>query len=220
MPHVVLLGDSIFDNQSYVQPGEPDVIHQLRAQLPAGWHATLLAIDGSLIADVPHQLAHLPTDTTHLVISAGGNDALAHLNVLDEPATSVAQALMHLATLQDQFEQSYRRMLATILTHSLPTAVCTIYNGNFPSPVYQRLTTLGAAIYDDVILRLAVEHNLPVLDLRLICADPADYANPIEPSARGGDRIARAIALLLTTHDFSVRATTVYASGSMTDPAP
>ncbi len=33
--HVVLLGDSIFDNGVYV-PGGPDVVTQLRAELPPG----------------------------------------------------------------------------------------------------------------------------------------------------------------------------------------
>lgn len=33
MPHIVLLGDSIFDNAADV-PGEPPVIEQLRARLP------------------------------------------------------------------------------------------------------------------------------------------------------------------------------------------
>jgi hypothetical protein len=45
MPHIVLLGDSIFDNAAYV-PGEPPVIEQLRAHLPKNWQATLLAVDG------------------------------------------------------------------------------------------------------------------------------------------------------------------------------
>ena len=40
MPHVVLLGDSIFDNAAYTNGG-PDVVTQLRELLPAGWHATL-----------------------------------------------------------------------------------------------------------------------------------------------------------------------------------
>lgn len=44
MPHVVLLGDSIFDNLKYVQP-EPDVVSQLREVLPAGWKASLRAVD-------------------------------------------------------------------------------------------------------------------------------------------------------------------------------
>ena len=51
MKHVVLLGDSIFDNQAYVNGG-PDVITQLNAILPQDWKATLLAIDGNITTDV------------------------------------------------------------------------------------------------------------------------------------------------------------------------
>jgi hypothetical protein len=43
MSHVVLLGDSIFDNARYV-PGRPAVIEQVRQALPRPWQATLLAI--------------------------------------------------------------------------------------------------------------------------------------------------------------------------------
>jgi hypothetical protein len=214
MPHVVLLGDSIFDNQAYVLTGEPAVIHQLRTQLPAGWHATLLAVDGSVTADVPQQLAALsgladgsvdtaPPPPTHLVVSVGGNDALGSLGILDEPATAVAEALARLAIVVDHFEQSYQRMLGAVLASGLPTAVCTIYNGNFPDPAYQRVITLCAALFDDIIVRLAITRGLPIVELRLVCAHPADYANPIEPSARGGARIAGTIAALLTTYDFS-----------------
>ena len=210
MPHVALLGDSIFDNQSYVQPGEPDVIRQLRARLPADWEATLLAVDGSVTADIRRQLAHLPTDVTHLVISVGGNDALGQLDVLTSHASSVAEAIARLAAIQDHFEPTYRSMLDAVLAYRLPTAVCTIYNGNFPDAAYQRLATFGVTSWDDTILRCAFERVLPVLELRLICTDAADYANPIEPSARGGDKIAAAIAALVTTHDFTHVRTQIY----------
>jgi hypothetical protein len=211
MPHIVLLGDSIFDNQSYVEPGEPDVVHQLRAHLPADWRATLLAVDGSVTTDIARQLTHLPTDATHLIVSVGGNDALGHLGVLTSPATSVADALAHLATIQDHFEPTYSRMLDTVLTYHLPTAVCTIYNGNFPDPTYQRIAAFGVTSWDDSILRSATERSVPVLELRLICSEAADYANPIEPSARGGDKIAASIAELVTMHDFSHPRTQIYA---------
>jgi hypothetical protein len=59
MGHVILLGDSIFDNAAYVSGG-PDVVSQLRAALPAGWQASLLAVDGAVITDVPRQLARMP----------------------------------------------------------------------------------------------------------------------------------------------------------------
>ena len=59
--HVVLLGDSIFDTGAYVG-GAPDVVRQLRAALPAGWRATLLAVDGAVVDSVARQLGGLPAD--------------------------------------------------------------------------------------------------------------------------------------------------------------
>ena len=51
MNHVVLLGDSIFDNAAYVY-GSSDVITHLNSILPQDWKATLLAVDGSISTDV------------------------------------------------------------------------------------------------------------------------------------------------------------------------
>ena len=196
MPHVVLLGDSIFDNAAYVGRG-PDVVAQLAAALPAGWRSTLLAVDGAVIDDVGRQLARLPADATHLVVSAGGNDALAHMGLLDRPATSSAQVLGWLADAVEGFERRYRRLLDEIVRLGLPTTLCTIYEGNLGPPV-QRLARTALAVFDDAILRLAAERGLPTIELRHVCTEPADYANPIEPSVRGGEKIARAIVRVVT----------------------
>ncbi len=51
MNHIVLLGDSIFDNKSYVRGGL-DVVAHLRRQMPAEWKATLRAIDGNVVENV------------------------------------------------------------------------------------------------------------------------------------------------------------------------
>jgi hypothetical protein len=196
MPHVVLLGDSIFDNAAYV-PAGPDVVTQLAGLLPTGWRATLAAVDGAVIADVPRQLARLPADATHLVVSAGGNDALGHTDLLDRRASSSAQVLAWLADAVDGFEARYRRMLAAVLARGLPVTVCTVYNGNLGPPV-QRLATVALAVFNDAILRVAAEHEVPVVELRLVCTERADYANPIEPSVQGGAKIAGAVVRALT----------------------
>ena len=72
-PHVILLGDSIFDNGAYVSGG-PDVVHQLRDRLPRNGRATLLAVDGTTTSEVLLQLQRAPSDASHLVVSVGGND--------------------------------------------------------------------------------------------------------------------------------------------------
>jgi hypothetical protein len=50
------------------------------------------------------------------------------------------------------------------------------------------------SVFHDSIVRAAFARGLPLLALRLICTEAGDYANSIEPSARGGEKIARAIA--------------------------
>jgi len=92
MPHIVLLGDSVFDNAAYVAGG-PDVVQQLRAILPPGWRATLNARDGASIADLADQLQKLPAESSHLVVSIGGNDALGEAALLDAGVASMAEAL-------------------------------------------------------------------------------------------------------------------------------
>ncbi len=210
MAHIVLLGDSIFDNRSYVRPGEPDVVRQLQARLRRSDRATLRAVDGATTAGVPGQLARIPGDTTHLVVSAGGNDALGRIDVLEASSRSIADTLMRLAEIGDAFRESYRAMLRAVLAAGRPTALCTIYDPRFPDPRLQRLAVTALTLFNDVIVRAAFAHGLPLLDLRLICDEHADYANPIEPSAHGGEKIAAAIALLVAEHDFARRRSEVF----------
>ena len=192
---VILLGDSIFDNAAYVRGGQ-DVVTQVRAHLPQGWGASLLAVDGAVASDVELQLARVPAEATHLVVSAGGNDALGASGVLAERASSVADALHRLAAERERFSAAYERMVAAVLEQQLPTALCTIYDANYPEP-QATVVTAALTLFNDVITRIAFRRALPLIDLRLICDTPDDYANPIEPSVRGGDKIARAIAQVI-----------------------
>ena len=194
MTHVVLLGDSIFDNGVYVRRGEPDVVKQVQARLPQGWKATLCAVDGAVTTGVERQMERVPPDASHLVVSVGGNDALRNSGILREQARSVAEVIGRFAGVQDEFARSYRAMLDKVLDRRLPTALCTIYDARFPDPQEQRLVVTALSIFNDVITREAFTRRLPLIDLRLICNEPDDYANPIEPSAKGGDKIAGVIA--------------------------
>lgn len=209
MTHIVLLGDSILDNGVYVARGQAtnDHLHRL---MPTGWRSTLLAADGSVTADVEQQLARLPADSTHLVLSVGGNDALNRMGILEEQARSAAHAIGRLADVQEEFAARYDAALRAVLSRGLPTVICTIYNANFPQPTLQRLSTTAVTVFNDVILRAAFAAGLPVLDLRLIFNDTADYANTIEPSSHGGIKIARTLIRALQEHDFSSRRSTVF----------
>jgi hypothetical protein len=122
--HLVLLSDSILDNAAYVPGRCPAVIDQVQGQLPVGWRATLLAVDGSVIDDVHRQLDPLP--------------------------------------------------------------------------------------HDNYIIRVAREFKFPVLELRAICTDAADFVAQIEPSLHGGAKIAEAICQSFVGHDFGTRQTVIF----------
>jgi hypothetical protein len=190
--HVVLLGDSIFDNAAYTEGG-PDVVTQLRDLLPRGWFATLSAVDGAVVSSLASQLARIPADATHLVVSAGGNDALGHIGLLEREARTVGEGLSLLAAAAEGFALEYREAVLLLRQRGLPLTLCTIYEGSFPDPAFQRVAAASVALFDDVILRVAAAASLPVIELRLVCRAAEDYANPIEPSSVGGAKIARAI---------------------------
>ena len=194
--NIILLGDSIFDNGAYTSGG-PDVISQVRELLPEGWNASLLAFDGATASDVPSQVRLVPPDATHLVLSAGGNDALCNVGMLDQPVNSTAQAITTLADIAQDFEKKYRGALASCRTLRLPLTICTIYNGCFPDADYQRMASTALTVFNDVILRVGIEFGLSIIDLRFVCSSPMDYANPIEPSSIGGAKIARSIVSLM-----------------------
>ena len=189
--HIALLGDSIFDNGAYTN-GAPDVVAHLRAGLPTGGRASLLAVDGSTTHDLAAQTAKVPADATHLVLSLGGNDALMNSDVLNLPVSSTAEALRIFGERAGAFRSSYTAALDSLLALGRRTTVCTIYEGNFEPP-FAAPVRVALVFFNDVVLRAALERRLSVIDLRLVCTEPSDYANEIEPSGAGGSKIAEAI---------------------------
>jgi hypothetical protein len=198
MNHLVLLGDSIFDNERYVAPG-PAVIDQLRARLPSDCRATLLARDGAVTEEVERQLSQIPAGATDLVVSVGGNDALEMSAALaSEPDGSPLALLSLLADVRAEFQRAYRHMLHAVRGLGKPTVVCTVYDS---IPGIGRGELAGLCLFNDVILREAFRLGAAVIDLRLVCTDREDYAksSPIEPSVAGGAKIARAICRAVTS---------------------
>jgi hypothetical protein len=192
MPHVVLFGDSIFDNRAYTGR-EPDVITHLHGLLQPSWRATSLAVDGATTSAIPAQIRRAPADVTHAVVSVGGNDALGNMDLLGTPSRTTADALALFRRRASAFEAQYRQAIESVASLNCPVTLCTIYNGNLPEQ-QAALARVALMIFNDAILRTAFERSAGVIDLRLVCNEASDYANPIEPSGRGGLKIAKAIA--------------------------
>lgn len=213
MHHVFLLGDSIFDNAPYV-PKNTEVQAQLQALLGDEHRVILLARDGDVLADVRTQVARLrkmSAGSGTLVVGCGGNDVLGLVSYMQSGVKSVLEAAEMLAAWQAEFRFEYRRMLDEVSTVGLPVAISTIYDC---VPGLSPGLRTALAVFNDVILREAVARRLPVLDLRVVCDDPADYsaASPIEPSQQGGGKIAAAIAILLRSQDTALQRTVVFGS--------
>jgi len=191
--HVVLLGDSILDNEHYVGH-EPDIARLLAGLLGDTWKVTLLARDGATTDTLRFQAEQIPADTTELVVSIGGNDANRNARILVDPNLyTMREALEELWFLGSVFALNYEEAVEPLLKLGLPVTVCTIYDCDFPEGEAEAVRA-ALAIFNDVILRFAFLHDLPVLDLRTVCTGPEDYEHYIEPSATGGAKIARAIS--------------------------
>lgn len=190
--HIVLLGDSIFDNGMYV-PGGPSVSEHLQRILGMGDKATLLAVDGARVASVHMQIERIPTDATHLVLSIGGNNALWLAgNVFEEAATDVRSGMQLIGKEIELFRNEYDELFESLRRLHLPLVVCSVYDS---VPGLKIEESAGLMMFNNLITRKVFELGLPLIDLRLLCSETSDFSavSPIEPSASGGGKIARAI---------------------------
>ncbi len=205
---VILLGDSIFDNAAYV-PGEPCVTEQLQELVPADVSVRMLAVDGDCIRHVKGQLEQVPDDTSHLFVSVGGNDVLDQYETLLGDY-HVAQDLWKLLRqIQIDFRIQYRGMLEDVVGLNRPAAVCTIYDS---VPKIEAIALTALSLFNDVIVAEATAINLPIVDLRRVCNEVSDYSaqSPIEPSSKGGEKIAGALHQVYAEHDFGIGRSVVY----------
>jgi lysophospholipase L1-like esterase len=195
---VVLLGDSIIDNGGYVRSGEPDVAQQLEIRLP---HHTVVkrAVDGSTCVDVLGWQVSDLHDADRIIVSAGGNDALQHIDLLEAATETTAKdVLVRLWSIREEFRRSYAALLDSLALTRRLVLVLTVYHpcfhGHGFDTVYQQAAESAVSIINDVIQQEGRRRSFDVLELRTLFNDRADYANPIEPSASGGAKLAKCMS--------------------------
>ncbi len=130
---------------------------------------------------------------------------LGEIPILGERVATVGDALRMLLDRRSRFLENYHRLMEAIRDRGLPTVVCTIYNPCSIDDNFQRGAVAALCLFNDAIIDRARHFKLPVIDLRVVCSESADYANHIEPSAAGGDKIAEAICRIVTGHEFAAR---------------
>ena len=206
--HIVLLGDSIFDNAGYVGSGE-SVIEQLQTIISVDCNATLLAVDGDVTSDVHAQIKLLPLDTTHAFLSVGGNDALRIVNVLQQSSSTVGEAMEIFTEIRLDFQKRYSDLINQINQEVDKFIICTVHDC-VPDIEPRALTALS--MFNEIILKEAFAINASVIDLRLLCNVKEDYStiSPIEPSGQGARKIVEQIVKITNEHDFGKTISRVY----------
>ncbi len=195
-----IYGDSIIDNGTYVRSNEPNVAQQVSSLL-SDWDVISFATDGARCADIAIQLKRNPAPSdAHILLTGGGNEAMDTIWVVeDDTDRTFPEVLGLLVNIKEQFRTQYREVMAEL--QKRPALVSTIYNPKFDhlstEPIKKPAVGL-LTVYNDVIQEEAFAAGCSILELRRLFTHAAHFANPIEPSALGGAKIATATADWLT----------------------
>jgi hypothetical protein len=220
---LLLLGDSIIDNKSYVLPGELDVTEHLKKLYSdqPGILITNNAVDGDTMFNLEYK--HLDSEevenASHIVVSIGGNDLLHNISFLQK-TSELSEVLGKDARIGKwgarelnpsrnkvfeetyfeiikPFTKQYETIVANLSSHRANLLLCTVYEGDLvDSDEFSDVNNSSktmVSIFNDIVYRTANKYHADVLELRDIFVRPEDYANPIEPSHIGGGKLAKAI---------------------------
>ena len=199
MSYITLLGDSIIDNKTYVQKGELSVLEHL--ENISEYEYTQLAFDGDTTLNVLNGQLLSPgiATSSHLVLSIGGNDLLQNLSFLYEgPVDKINDAVAGVQQyIFKPLEQRFETIIEKLSSHRANLLLCTVYEGDLGRTDEFRdvldSSKIMVSSFNDIVYKTARKYNADVLELRHIFTSPDDYANPIEPSHIGGEKLAQAI---------------------------
>src|SRR5436189_279947 len=82
-----------------------------------------------------------------------GNDARRESGILPRAVRASAEVFRELADVRERFARDYAAMLDVVLARGKPTAVCTVYDPNYPDRLQQRLAAAGLTAFNDGITR-------------------------------------------------------------------
>jgi len=193
MRRLNLFGDSVIDNKQYVRENEFSVLEHLESECPRHTF-DLHAVDGHTTHDVLNfQLTEVTRRPS--VVSVGGNDLLHHLSVITDENKKVPSELLD--TIHEICQGIGTRISSIVRRLEGPALICTIYNPDFlrdeQLSEFQKSSEVVIGVANDIIQAITRKAGKDVLELRSIFTSKEDFANPIEPSHAGGQKLARAI---------------------------
>lgn len=182
---IVLLGDSILKNNSYVSNGKG--IDQLLEERNKG-KVYSIAKDHSKIVDIYSQMDTIPTNininSTILFLSAGGNDILSFYVDKQEYATN--------DTALNPMFSAYKKLVESIHTKMDKISIVLLdiyYPENITyTPYHSIIREWNKKVYE-----YANQNNYKVLKISQYLTQKSDFTMGIEPSSTGGEKIAELI---------------------------
>ena len=220
---LLLLGDSIIDNKSYVLSNELDVTEHLKELYIEQPDVSITnnAVDGDTMYNIEYN--HLDTpdveEASHIIVSIGGNDLLHNISFLQttselskvmgkdarigkwgrrelNPSRNKVFEETYFEIIKP-FTKQYETIVANLSNHRAKLLLCTVYEGDLvDSDEFSDVNNSSktmVSLFNDIVYRTANKYAAGVLELREIFVRPEDYANPIEPSHIGGGKLAKAI---------------------------
>ena len=188
-PLILLLGDSIFNNEAYVKNGK-SIVNLLKDKEQ---EVDSYAVNNASIIDIYQQLNNVPLDLnnehTSLFLSVGGNDILT--TFVDQIQNEDSDMKN---TLKPIFN-AYKKLVASIQTKMNKVGKITLVNLYYPTNMkYQQYKPILEE-WNRLLDQYAREKNLNVLRLNYLLTQSTDFSLSIEPSESGGMKIADNIIL-------------------------
>ena len=182
--NIVLMGDSIFKNDPYVEKGESvgDLLQDKQG------NSIVIAEDGAVIDDLDYQFGKIPNNfdnkNTKIIVSVGGNDILERYALSDTSKTDYI----------DRIFSKYKGKIDELRNScDCEFILCNIY---YPkSKDYKRYYKLIEK-WNNKLERYAKKNKLKVLNIDDTINKKSYFTNDIEPSAKGGKIITNNILSL------------------------
>jgi hypothetical protein len=187
---IVLLGDSILKNNSYVPDGKgvDNIIEERSDKNNINTELFSLAENNSKIVDVYSQINKIPLDinnkSTTIFLSSGGNDILSFY--VDQHGDTSDTGFLN------TMMAAYKKLVKSIQTRM---DLCQIVLLDIYYPTSNQFAQYKPILeqWNGLIATYARENSLGLLQISKVITSKDDFTLGIEPSEKGGQKIAQLI---------------------------
>lgn len=185
---IILLGDSIFDNEKYV-PENKSIESLLKERIGS---VTVVAKTGSRVTNMDGQFNkiikndHFNSKDVYMFISVGGNDILTdRWPGLDSVGYSSEKNL----------ERLFKNYTDNVLRikNKFPEANIILSTIYFPTDKIYQQYYKNIKEWNKLVKDFGKKNNLSLLEVDQLLKSPEDFAHGIEPSVKGGELIVNGI---------------------------